>query len=734
MINEDNFFYKKIEELKMTDIRKLAVLGGGVSTITSIFELTSQPNWQQKYDITLYQMGWRLGGKGASGRNLEDHGRIEEHGIHVWFGFYYNAFKCMRACYEELDRPVDAPLATLYEAFTPHHSTALAQDFRNEWSVWPVNVPPLPGKVGEGPDPVNILEALSVLINWLIKHAEKEPDALEEGAGLFDFIEHIKEEVEDFFEDELVLAAVKKLKTVRKGLSDCATEKDKAKLDNLLNDIICLMEDVRETLTGLLIIPAKLSVKVNRIYTSLDFVLTMGIGVLKGELYLPGALNNINDQNFKDWLTTWGANELTTSGPLMNGMYGGFFAYKEGDLSQPNVEAGTVIKAGLWAIVAVRESFVWRMQAGMGDVVFAPYYEVLKRRGVKFKFFHQVEEVCAIEENGKLLVNEIRLARQVPLKDESQEYDPLVNVKDLPCWPSSPLYDQIETSVAAKLIENDINLESFWSNWPELYEQQKLTLKMGEDYDQVILGISVASLPSIAPSLLALNPAFKAMAEGISTVATQAYQVWQNKDVQELGWPEYKEGEEAPEILGYDSQKLDSWADVSYLVKREEWQQGDPDAPKDISYFCGVFTPEKAPATPNPDYPKSQKAIVEADVKDFMLNRSGFLWPNANPKKGTYEWDYLVAPSELKGEARLSAQYCRANIDPSERYVQSTVGTTKLRLKTDDSGFDNLLITGDWILNGFNMGCVESATISGLQTARAIMGGDQEIFGEALFD
>ena len=718
----------------MTQIKKLAVLGGGVSAITSVFDLTCDPKWQEKYDITLYQMGWRLGGKGASGRNLEDHARIEEHGIHVWFGFYYNAFKCMRACYEELDRPQNAPLASLYDAFTPHHSTALAQDFRSDWSVWPVNVPPLPGKVGEGPNPANILEALSILINGLLNYADKEPEALDEGAGFFDFIEHIKDEVEDYLEDEVILAAVKKLKVVKRGLSECATEQDQNKLADLLNDVLRIMEDVRETLTGLLVIPANINVKINRIYTSLDFALTMGIGILKQELYKPGALSLINDENFKDWLTKSGANKLTTSGPLMDGMYGGFFAYKDGDLEQPNVEAGTVIKACLWALVAVRESFVWRMQAGMGDVVFAPYYEVLKKRGVKFKFFHQVEEVCAIEQEGKRVVNEVRLVKQVPLIDESKEYEPLVDVKDLPCWPSTPLYQQIKPDVAAKLIENDINLESFWTNWPELYPQEAISLKMGEDFDQVILGISVASLPSIAPSLLALNHDFKVMAEGISTVATQAYQVWQNKDVQDLGWPEYKEGEEAPEILGYDTQQLDSWADVSYLVKREEWQPDDPDYPKDISYFCGVFSPDKAPDGPDLDYPKSQKARVETDVKDFMLNRVGFLWPNANPEKGQYKWDYLVAPDALKGEERLTAQYCRANVDPSERYVQSTVGTTKLRLKTDGSGFDNLLITGDWILNGFNMGCVESATISGLQTARAVKGEKYSIFGEALFE
>ena len=35
-------------------------------------------------------------------------------------------------------------------------------------------------------------------------------------------------------------------------------------------------------------------------------------------------------------------------------------------------------------------AFMWMMQAGMGDTVFAPLYQVLQRRGVKFQFFHRV--------------------------------------------------------------------------------------------------------------------------------------------------------------------------------------------------------------------------------------------------------------------------------------------------------------------------------------------------------
>src|SRR5690606_7721667 len=59
--------------------RKIAVLGGGLGSLSAVFEITEQPDWQQRYEITVYQTGFRLGGKGASGRNPDACQRIEEH-------------------------------------------------------------------------------------------------------------------------------------------------------------------------------------------------------------------------------------------------------------------------------------------------------------------------------------------------------------------------------------------------------------------------------------------------------------------------------------------------------------------------------------------------------------------------------------------------------------------------------------------------------------------------------
>ena len=42
--------------------------------------------------------------------------------------------------------------------------------------------------------------------------------------------------------------------------------------------------------------------------------------------------------------------------------------------------------------------------------------------------------------------------------------------------------------------------------------------------------------------------------------------------------------------------------------------------------------------------------------------------------------------------------------------------------KANASGFSNLVLAGDWIDNGYNAGCVEAATWSGIQAANALLG------------
>ena len=123
----------------MTAPKKIVILGGGISALTAAFEMTRQPNWQDHYDITLYQMGWRLGGKCATARG--PNARIEEHGIHGFLGCYYNALPLMADCYRALNRPAGVPLATFEEAFKPNSFVLMWEFIDGSLKRWPFTAP-----------------------------------------------------------------------------------------------------------------------------------------------------------------------------------------------------------------------------------------------------------------------------------------------------------------------------------------------------------------------------------------------------------------------------------------------------------------------------------------------------------------------------------------------------------------------------------------------------------------
>jgi len=122
-----------------TKKERIAILGGGVGAMSAAFELTSIPNWQERYEITVYQMGWRLGGKGASGRDQSYANRILEHGLHLWMGFYENAFRQIRDAYAEWNAKgyQPAPFWKDYtEAFVPRNYDVAMERMEKKWRPW----------------------------------------------------------------------------------------------------------------------------------------------------------------------------------------------------------------------------------------------------------------------------------------------------------------------------------------------------------------------------------------------------------------------------------------------------------------------------------------------------------------------------------------------------------------------------------------------------------------------
>ena len=137
--------------------QRVAILGGGMASITAAYELTSTPELRERYDVTDLPVGLAAGGKCASGRNAAYGERIEEHGLHIWFGFYENAFRVMRDAYEQLGRRPGEPLATWRDAFKPCDADRALRGVREPLAGMGLQPPAQPAHPGRHELPAHVL-------------------------------------------------------------------------------------------------------------------------------------------------------------------------------------------------------------------------------------------------------------------------------------------------------------------------------------------------------------------------------------------------------------------------------------------------------------------------------------------------------------------------------------------------------------------------------------------------
>lgn len=708
----------------MTEKKKIAILGGGVSSMIAAYYLTNQPGWDQLYEVTVYQMGWRLGGKGASGRNADYHQRIQEHGLHIWAGFYENAFATMRDCYEQAKRPPSSPMRTWQDAFKPQSFVTWEEEMApGDWRHWPITFPEnseLPGSGGEFPGPWSYVE---MLLGWIRIAVMSLPDAMRNAtrqttpqpsswlpSWIADPIYDAQRVISRIFDGSpfwLLQEAILLTKQIleQPTLTRAA---DHFKVVQYLETFITWVESN-------LLADLWPHDEARRLFILMD----LGIAVVRG-MIVDGVVVDgfpaIDDYDLIAWLERHGAHERVLTSAPVRAYYDYFFAFEDGDTDRPTMSAGMGLNHLLKLLLGYKGALFWELQAGMGDVVFAPMYEVMSRRGVKFEFFHMVEDIN-IDDNARS-VESVFLSKQVEIKD-GKPYQPLVTIKELPCWPAEPDWDQIVDGPAKKAA--GYNYEDRFSDWSP---EQTIELKRGQDFDYVLLGISIGEFPYIAKELIAKDPDWATMVEQITTIQTIALQLWFKPDASQLGWTMPKVA-----MTAYDN-PLQTWLDSTHVVDREDWPLTL--RPGNISYYCGPLkNPSSLPSGKDPSFGQTQDDIAKATSLDWLSRNLHHLFPNATVDGHPEQVDFslLVDPQERSGAARFDGQYWRANYTPTERYVISRPGTNRFRMTSNTSGYHNLVLCGDWLYTGLG-GSVEGAVVTGMQASRALCNYPQLIVGE----
>ncbi|MBL0172177.1 MAG: NAD(P)-binding protein [Gemmatimonadaceae bacterium] len=365
---------------------RVAILGGGVGAISAAFALTSPDNpAHQDHEVTIYQMGWRLGGKGASGRNARFHQRIEEHGLHIWMGWYHNAFRLIRECYRELGRDAGQPLASWQEAFKPQSLATLMDRHKTLWKRWDICFPRTPDVPGGRY--ASMYGQLRMLHGWtraaramLRADPERGRTFLATVFGVRSLPGVLRTGLPDVL---LFLRAISA--DQRQSAARCRRVRRLA--DALRGRVHAVMRagefDDHDTL--------------RRLTAMLGMLLTVTVGLIdEGVGTGERTFNALDELELREFLRTHGCEPATLDCAFLRAYYNLALAYRHGDWTDPaneNAAAGVAINIMLRGCFQYRGAFMWEMQSGMGDTIFAPYYDVLVQRGVQFKFFHQVREL-----------------------------------------------------------------------------------------------------------------------------------------------------------------------------------------------------------------------------------------------------------------------------------------------------------------------------------------------------
>ena len=601
---------------------RVAVLGGGMAGLTAAWRL-SEAGWRDELEsITVYQRGWRLGGKGASSRG--PNGRVEEHGLHLWLGYYENAFRLLRECYAELDRPhtdPEAPIQTWRDAFFPAATVGLEDRRADGWHHWLGQFTPndlLPGEPDGTRRELTLGDVLRRALQLIVDFLDSLPDdatasgavsltaCAEAPAGPSPLVNGVR---------VTVLAAILEAATLARGALD------RSGVASSVRALDRALAAAAEAIAGLVEGDADL----RRTWHLVAVMTAVARGMLAdGIVSGSRGFRALNDEDFLDWIARHGAPPEVADFPFIRGLYDLVFAEGGAARSRRGVSAGVAVFLSTKMFFEYRGAIFWKMAAGMGDVVFAPLYQALRARGVRFELFHRVDGLHLSSDRAR--IEAITVGRQARVAPGLEAYEPLARFGGLPGFPSTPARGTARRRPPGSSTRRSSRTSATGPT------PRRASCATARTSTRSSSPSRVGMAPIVCGELIDDRREWRAMVEHVTTTATQALQLWLRDDEPALGWPD-----PGATVSAYEP-PFNTWASMPQLIDVEQWPAHD--RPGSIAYFCGAL---EAPWPPDAPARRLSRRAPRARARQRrrLVERTLGAPAARHAAEGTFRWDLL---------------------------------------------------------------------------------------------
>ncbi|MCH9680941.1 MAG: NAD(P)-binding protein, partial [Deltaproteobacteria bacterium] len=470
--------------------QRVVVLGGGPSSCAAAFYLAKTG----RYQVSMYTLGYRLGGKCAAGRNPDAADRIEEHGLHAFVGFYNNAFRTVREVYEqaglELSRGKgpwtvedlargDGPVAA---AFRGTHAVGLmgkgpTRGREPSWTYFPTTLPindAVPGEVPHESDedgPNGFARAMKITLTRAIAHARElrgwAPGAPgDAGPEPPDLLDRVLDRIGVRFGPSIEIEQWTLYKMLERALGYFERHTFE-EITRAISSNAPAMRVLARMLRRLRRLARrrfadKIEVDADRWFewSGLDVMLTIAIGILTDRVT---HFDQIDHIDFADWLRVHGVSPNNTRSPVVTAIYDTLFSNGTSEpVRADNLAAGVGLR---WFLLLLdyRGFQAYEFCYSCPQSLFSPYYTALRKLGVSINFFHRVESLDVERRGDQRELTGVTFCRQATVKGGPDRYNPLWrkvegNPDGFAPWPNAPDYDQLQEGRTLA----GVNLEDAW--------------------------------------------------------------------------------------------------------------------------------------------------------------------------------------------------------------------------------------------------------------------------------